>query len=498
MPAREIKLLTILKTFSKEELKEFEKFIISPFHNKGRNFKPLLGLLKKLYPDFPADKLTSEKIYKKLYPGKIYDRSRSSLTIRVLFSQLTQLAEDFMLIKELYNDENTLVRNNLKFKVNFTNKSLNIFAEKPLIDNLKLLEDYIETFKESNLHVLTNENLVQLKVMNADYETVLDLREQNILYALNSAFDQIYFTVASNLVLIQRINRGLNGVNFYKHILNNIDPELLENFVYNDKKGTKNIIIFNYYVSRFILNNDFEDLKLIDKIIDFYKEIFPSLSFENKHSLFVRLSNILIMGSHIDTELFGYKIHILSEYILKYNCYSEKEDEMMSGMSYMNIFVNKEYFLNAEEIKQFISDNIKYVHKRDREYTEKISEICYCIKSGKYEDGLKMLSRINTNETLYKIIIYRYKLMLLYEMKMFEELISNIDSFEHFLRNNRLINNFMSSMYLTLCKALKLLIKINLNPENIITNELETSVENCKNKVFYRWVKQKADEIVRK
>lgn len=88
--------------------------------------------------------------------------------------------------------------------------------------------------------------------------------------------------------------------------------------------------------------------------------------------------------------------------------------------------------------------------------------------------------------------------MLLYEMKMFEELISNIDSFEHFLRNNRLINNFMSSMYLTLCKALKLLIKINLNPENIITNELETSVENCKNKVFYRWVKQKADEMVRK
>lgn len=495
---KELKLITVLKTFSKDEIKEFEKFIISPFHNKGRNFKPLFGYLKKLHPDYPPAKLSAEKIFTKLYAGKTFDRVKSSLTIRVLFSQLTQLAEDFMLIRELHKDENTLVRNNLKFKVNFKNKSLNIFAEKPLLDNLNLLEDHIETFSESNLHVLTNENLVQLKVKNADYEAVLDLREQNILYSLNSAFDQIYFTVASNLVLKQRINRGLNGINYYKHLLNNIDPGLIENHVYEDKKGTKNIIIFNYYVSRFILNNDFEDVKLIDKIIDFYKEIFPALSFENKHSLFVRLSNILILGSHINTELFGYKLHLLSEFILNNKCYKEKEGEMMSGISYMNMFVNKEYFLNAEEIKKFIAENIKYVDKRDREYNEKISEICYCIKSGKYEDGLKMLSRVNTNETLYKIIIYRYKLMLLYEMKMFEELISNIDSFEHFLRNNRLLNDFMMNMYLTFCKALKLFIKINLNPEEGITNELETSVENCKNKVFYRWVKEKYDELTKK
>ena len=85
--------------------------------------------------------------------------------------------------------------------------------------------------------------------------------------------------------------------------------------------------------------------------------------------------------------------------------------------------------------------------------------------------------------------------MLLYELKMFEELISYIDSFEHYLRNNKLLNEFMREMYATFCKALKLLIKINLDPSEKGFEELEQAVNNCKNKVFFRWVKEKSIEL---
>lgn len=492
---KERKLISILKTFSKAELKEFEKFIISPFHNKGRNFKPLFNFLKKYYPVFPEEKVNLEKIFNKLYPGKIYDKGKSSLSIRVLFSQLAQIAEEFMLIKELYNEDNTLMRNTLKFNAGFKNKALKIYSERPLKDNLYYLQNRIESFFESYMHIKTNENLIELKVIEADYDSMLEIKEQNVLYSLNSAFDMLYLTAASDLVFRQRINKGIKGTDYFRHFVNSIDPKLIKEYIYNDHKGTKDIIAFNFYLARFILNNNFDDIQLIDEAIDCYKRLFFILPFEHKHSLFMRLSNVLIMGSHRDTELYGYKVHLLSSFILENNCYSEKDGEMMNGMSYLNIFLNKEYFLNAEEMGKFISDNIKYVDTHSRSNVENLSRICYCIKSGQFEKGLDILSRLNTSETMYKIIIYRYKLMLLYELKLFEELISYIDSFEHYLRNNKLLNEFMREMYTALCKALKVMIRIKLNPAEKMFDELDLAVAKCRNKVFYRWVLEKSNEL---
>ena len=492
---KELKLVSILKTFSKDDLKEFEKFIISPFHNKGRNFKPLFSYLKKYHPVFPEEKVSLEKIFYKLYSGKIYDKTKSSLNVRVLFSQLAQIAEEFTLIKELYDQNNTLIRNTLKFNAGFKNKALRSYSERALKDNLHYLQNRIESFFESDMHIKTNENLIELKVIAADYDSIIEIKEQNILYSLNSTFDMLYLIAASDLVLRQRVNKGIKGTGYFRHFVNNIDLKSIEEYIYCDNKGTKDIIRFNFCLARFILNNNFDDTGPIDEAIDCYKKLFSILPFEHKHSLFMRLSNVLIMGSHRDTELYGYKVHLLSSFILENNCYSEKDGEMMNGMSYLNIFLNKEYFLNAEEMGKFISDNLKYVDTHSRNNVENLSRICYCIKSGQFEKGLDILSRLSTGETMYKIIIYRYKLMLLYELKLFEELISYIDSFEHYLRNNRLLNEFMREMYTALCKALKLLIRIKLNPGEKIFDELDLAVDKCRNKVFYRWVLEKSNEL---
>lgn len=93
------KLIAILKTFTPEEMKSFEKFIISPYHNKGRNFKPLLTMLKKLHPEYPPEKLTGEKIYRKIYPKNKYDEIGSPKVIKVLISQLTQIALTYLQVE---------------------------------------------------------------------------------------------------------------------------------------------------------------------------------------------------------------------------------------------------------------------------------------------------------------------------------------------------------------------------------------------------------------
>ncbi|MEP7145643.1 MAG: hypothetical protein ABI792_01400, partial [bacterium] len=81
---KDTKLIQTLKTFSKEDAKNFEKFIASPYFNKGRNYIPLLNELKKFSPSFDNENLTSEYLYKKIYPSRKFNK-------QVMWNQVSQL-----------------------------------------------------------------------------------------------------------------------------------------------------------------------------------------------------------------------------------------------------------------------------------------------------------------------------------------------------------------------------------------------------------------------
>jgi hypothetical protein len=91
------KIVRLLQTFTKDELKDFEKFLSSPYFSTGRNLQPLFNILKKSYPFFEDRKLSEEKIYKKLFKGKPFGGKKSLHIVKVMLSDLTSLAERFLL-----------------------------------------------------------------------------------------------------------------------------------------------------------------------------------------------------------------------------------------------------------------------------------------------------------------------------------------------------------------------------------------------------------------
>lgn len=91
------KLISLFKTFSPVEFKEFDKFLSSPFHAGDRNLRPFFETLKDFYPDFDDPNLTSEETFRVLYPDEKFDESR----IRKLSSFLFKMAEEYLIIVEL-------------------------------------------------------------------------------------------------------------------------------------------------------------------------------------------------------------------------------------------------------------------------------------------------------------------------------------------------------------------------------------------------------------
>ncbi|HEY3250449.1 MAG TPA: hypothetical protein VGK25_04970, partial [Ignavibacteria bacterium] len=124
---KDSKLIKILKTFSPEEIKSFEKFLASPYFNSVKNYLSFFKELIKFYPDFNNDKLKGELIYQKLYKGKQFNKQ----VIWNLTSAMEKMAREFLAHAALGKN---------KFE-----KMKLLVAE---FRNRKLLNNYLHTLNE--------------------------------------------------------------------------------------------------------------------------------------------------------------------------------------------------------------------------------------------------------------------------------------------------------------------------------------------------------------
>jgi hypothetical protein len=94
------KLIQLLQTLSKKELKDFRHFVASDYHNPNRHLEKFIGLLAKYEDDFSNPKLEKEAFFKKHYPGETFDEQK----FRYLQSDLTKLLEEFIAYTEYRKD----------------------------------------------------------------------------------------------------------------------------------------------------------------------------------------------------------------------------------------------------------------------------------------------------------------------------------------------------------------------------------------------------------
>ena len=84
-------LITFLSSLDKSELREFDKFIHSPFHNNRSEVSRYFDVLKKFHPQFTGREFSKHHIFSLLYPGTSYKDD----VLRRLSSNLLKAGEEF-------------------------------------------------------------------------------------------------------------------------------------------------------------------------------------------------------------------------------------------------------------------------------------------------------------------------------------------------------------------------------------------------------------------
>ncbi len=489
------RLIALLSKFTIKELKEFEKFVSSPYFSKGRDLKPLFTQLKRYYPDFSSPELNVETIFKKLFPGKKFDRKKSSHAMQVLISELLLLAEKFLVHNSLSSPARSYQFNSILAE-SYREKDLMGPVLKILLKNSEQLSIEETTFDHYTKRLETNMSVSGVYYTLNKSKESYEFSRKNLLYIYAYIFDIMNKFTNDYFVNRYTYNYQYSGFELIKAFVESFDPELFDAKCEKDEFETKSVTLLNYYMLKSRLDEN--DIESLTRIFAIYSDIFDNLSRHSQWFIFALLFNRLYGRIRFDT-FYLHKANELIDFVFGKKIFSTHENINLHLGSYHSALMVKAALSNSSDLADFIND---YCNKTDPEYHDSLSEYSNAMlnfKNSMYGDALKKVSQKDIlNFPQIKINKHKVKICSLFELSYFEEAILSIDSFEHFLRKNKNVSEIVKTENLKFVSGMKKLLKIRLGDYSEPDFELNKIIEMNRNSLFGYWFEEKSGQINKK
>lgn len=446
----DLSFIRLLKSFSKKEITDFEKFIASPFFNSQSTLVKIFSEIKKYYPEFSDNNFTKKNLYEKVNPGKIYN----DVIFRKYISNLFKLSEKFLIV-------NDTLQNNER-KITFL---LDQYERRNLYDFFhKVLNNTAKSDREK--YELTNETFYNL-YYREELKSSLNIRSNKIsLLKTNLIKSHIYLllqlllssSVYSNMMIVTRKTyKDSEEIRFFEEFFEVFDIiKYLENSEYINK--TESLFIQLCKSDILLLKNPYDKNELKKM-----KEILVKISSNlNKNLLYIFFSHLNIYFLlNISNGSDEYSLELFENYkfMLSKDLYVFGDRKFISFSEYRTLLL---YSLKLKKFKwaeNFINEY------RDHHFPEMKDEIIVYsfvvlnFETGNLQESLKFLSRIKSNDMVIRMDSDVIRMMIFYEQGMIDSAESFADSFLHFIKVNKIFSKDVIKNQLDFIKYYKLLLK---------------------------------------
>ena len=484
-------LIKVIRTFSKDEIKEFEKLVASPFFSTGRNLMPLFLIIKKYYPEFDSLNLSKECVFKKLYPGRKFNEA----VIRKLTTELYHLSIEYI--------KQTSLRKNPVY--------VNYCSSMDLINR--------------------NLDSIGLKLIN---EVDIDIKENKIganYYLSKSMIDTArsyyYYNKRSMHFLKEIMRLRIDTFNF-----------IIKHFFFNIGLGYSDFALFK---KRYVAENlDLKYLNIVDCIdIEKFHEIFTEDT-EDKSELIMLLSLYALLTAKNPKEieyfekfrklLFGnigkLEKDLVTEYIELYRrllqlkekhfpvnkimqIKFETHDYILKNNLFINMYLKvipknefKDYFLTGynlekyEWAEEYLNKYSIYLSDHERDYTLNLCMSYLNFAKGKFDECITCLNFINTDHPSEKLAYYFLKAAAFYELKCFDESESVLNAYSKFLERDDIAQSKDKNHYVNFIYCLKHLIHFIFTKNNSHLFGIEELIKSEDNSITLKsWLSKKLNEL---
>lgn len=476
----------ILKNFSKEEIKEFGKFVNSPYFNSSEATALLFEEIKKHYPLFDKKNYSRETLFAAVYGSRVY----SYELLRKLISNLIILSEEFIFINSIRNDKAlkkiTVLDNINQYSSGSFIKSKLNDLETTIIQK-KINNDHLKDKAALNrikYNYYVNNNLFKEAAENlSDYgdytlchfmQTFADIfkLKSQVLSSYKkekegSAFDTFiryfdlerfteeldqkqnpdYFSLRESYLFI-KLNSDLDDFNSYDELKN----QLYENISKYDHAYASRVItaLLNFRLSRIIHKKDNESYKEVFSLYKFSLEHGNLLSFHNKFMNLVTYRNILYIAIEV-----------------------------------------KEY----DWIRKFIAGYLQYVRVDNKDSLENISLGILSFEISDFSKTLEYIMKVNYDHEIFKIDVKNILMKTYYELGYYETAISVIDATKHLLSGGLNISEGVKKLHLTFMKFYTELLNIRLKYDDFRHHKLIKELQEDESVLSRQWLLDKAREL---
>jgi hypothetical protein len=231
----------------------------------------------------------------------------------------------------------------------------------------------------------------------------------------------------------------------------------------------------------------FEMKRLINENSDLFDDY-------EKFNLYVIMESICLSKLSMGKKNFNANLMSLYEEMLSENNY------LASGKDYFQLNLFRNMFYTAVILKKFdwsdkfIETYSSKLHPGHRENMYRFSRAVLNFEKSMYEDALREINRVNQDFFVFKFDAKVIMLKIFYELNLFEQAFSLIDSFSHFLSKNRTVPLLEKERFGNFLKHVKNLIKVKSGA--LMFDEFShlrgIDIENIISK---RWVLEKAEEL---
>jgi len=476
-------LIETIRTFNREDIKEFGLFIQSPFFNTNQSVIKLYDQIKKLYPQFNEKSADKKLLFEKAF-GKIrYDDSFLRMTV----FRLMELAKEFLIHKSLqrnYLTKETLLLDELGFRELDTLMLKSVYGLDKKIEKQKAkeaetyytkfrLEYYKNEVKAQDTKMITYKDALDKKLM-------LEQESLNIFFFISSLKFFQYYLNQKNFV----VNTG-----GYPDFMNSIMDFLKQDTEYLNVPVLK----VYYYIVLMLITKDDKYFCELKKILFENKD---DISYNEKFNLIVTLRNYAqLRHTEGNEEYKKYMIDLL-KFSIEQNIFSVSQHrQFISEIRFMNIVWTGIRSNELDWLENFIKEFIVRIEPDKRQYVLAYANAGIEFERKNFAGALEILGKSGpVKNVYYKAAIKQLTLMIYYELKWFAQSTDLLDAYSHFLRTDKLL----PEMHINKCNEFinyyNRLLKINDNKEKngFEISELISELRSTS----HEWLLIKAQEII--
>ena len=471
------KLIQLLKSFDKNEIRQFESFLEAPYFNTSKKTLAFYKILIYYYPDFESPKLSKERVYQKMHGHQPY----SDPTMRDLITVLFRLAKEFVSHQELKNIPFNASNNRYVW---FVQRGLTKISEQELIycDELlhsKVTKDYEYYYQRWIADY--NENHYQSEVLKGLEHKLSKNKEHN--HHLRS-LDKYYLLHLLGAYIYQ-----LNMAKIYNAPVDSSGTAHIEELG-QKYTGSGDILIDVFYNMYQLLKNGDEKHYFELKSIFLSSDI--SIEQPVMTEVSINLQNYCMQKLREGDTRFGSEIMEIYRFVVDRELMTEGGKVPYSF--YKNAVITAVDFLDIDWAKQFAEKYRIMLPPQFGDEVYNFSRAYVLLAERKFDEALNIAMYVGAFNDFTKLDIKNLVARIHYELGMFDQLYTLLNSYAHHLNretmsisrkeNNRLFASFMKQL-------------ADLNQQYSLENWKRLSAEINQTPAFTnkRWFQEKMTEM---